>query len=59
MKDVVIDSYEVALEVLKQRKSSYVRALEEFGRQAGEIDPAEFNRRIVRPRECPHPGEEQ
>ncbi|MBV8140530.1 MAG: hypothetical protein JOZ60_00620, partial [Verrucomicrobia bacterium] len=42
MKDAVKDSYEVALEVLKQRQSFHVRALAEIDSWPGQIDPHEF-----------------
>jgi hypothetical protein len=58
MKDAVKDSYEGALEVLRQRKGFHRRALEEIESWPGEIDAHKFNDRVVHlPREL-HPGEE-
>jgi len=51
VKDAVKDSYEVALEVLKQRKSFHDRALEQLQSYAAMIDAPEFNDRINRPKE--------
>lgn len=59
MKDAVADSYEGALEVLKQRQSFHSRALEEIDVQSGEIDAQEFNDRIVRLRRASRSGEER
>ena len=47
MKEAVRDSYEVALEVLKQRKSFHSRALAEVDSLPGEIDAHEFNDQVV------------
>jgi hypothetical protein len=47
MKEAVKDSYEVALEVLKQRKSFHSRALAEVDSRPGEIDAHEFNDLVV------------
>jgi hypothetical protein len=58
MKDAVKDSYEVALEVLKQRKAFHSRALVEIDSRPGEIDAHEFNERVVHLRREYHPGEE-
>jgi hypothetical protein len=58
MKDAVKDSYEVALEVLKQRKSFHSRALAEIDSRPGEIDAHEFNERVVHLRREFRPGEE-
>jgi hypothetical protein len=58
MKDAVKDSYEVALEVLKQRKSFHSRALAEVDSRPGEIDALEFNERVVHLRTEFHAGEE-
>jgi hypothetical protein len=58
MKDAVKDSYEVALEVLKQRKSFHSRALAEIDSRPGEIDAHEFNERVVHLRREFLPGEE-
>ena len=46
-KEAVKDSYEVALEVLKQRKTFHSRALAEIDNQPGEIDAHEFNEQVV------------
>ena len=58
MKDAVKDSYEGALEVLKQRTSFHSRALAEIERQPGKIDAHEFNERVVHQRRELSPGEE-
>ncbi len=58
MKDAVKDSYEVALEVLKQRKSFHSRALSEIDSRPGEIDAHEFNERVVHLRREFEPSEE-
>jgi hypothetical protein len=58
MKDAVKDSYEVALEVLKQRKSFHSRALAEVESRSGEIDAHEFNDRVFQLRREFRPGEE-
>jgi hypothetical protein len=58
MKDAVKDSYEVALEVLKQRKSFHSRALAEIDSRPGEIDAHEFNERVVHLRTEFRPDEE-
>jgi len=58
MKDAVKDSYEVALEVLKQRKSFHSRALVEIDSRPAEIDAYEFNDRVVHLRREFRPGEE-
>jgi hypothetical protein len=50
MKDAVKDSYEVALEVLRQRANFHARALEESGNRAEQIDAGVFNERVVRGR---------
>jgi hypothetical protein len=47
MKEAVKDSYEVALEVLKQRQSFHSRALAEVDSRPGEIDADEFNDQVV------------
>ena len=54
----VTNSYECALEVLRQRKSFHNRALERSESPAGPRDAAMSNERIVRPREDPARGEE-
>jgi hypothetical protein len=59
MKDAVTDSYEGALEVLKQRKSFHSRALEEIDVRSGELDAQKFNERIVLLRRGSEAGEEQ
>jgi hypothetical protein len=48
MKDAVTDSYEDALEVLRQRKSFHSRALMELKIGEREIDAASFNEQIGR-----------
>ena len=58
MKDAVKDSYEVALEVLKQRKSFHSRALAEIDSRPGEIDAHEFNECVVHLRREFFPDEE-
>ena len=58
MKDAVKDSYEVALEVLKQRKSFHSRALAEIDSRPGEIDAHEFNECVVHLRREFLPDEE-
>jgi len=58
MKDAVKDSYEVALEVLKQRKSFHSRALAEIDSRPAEIDAYEFNDRVVHLRREFRQGEE-
>jgi hypothetical protein len=58
IKDAVKDSYEVALEVLKQRKGFHSRALAETESRPGEIDAREFNDRVVHLRRESRPGEE-
>jgi hypothetical protein len=58
MKDAVKDSYEVALEVLKQRKSFHSRALAEIDSRPGEINADEFNEQVVHLRREFHPGDE-
>jgi hypothetical protein len=58
MKDAVKDSYEVALEVLKQRKDFHSRALAEIDSGPGEIDAHEFNERVVYLRREIRSGEE-
>ena len=58
MKDAVKDSYEVALEVLKQRKSFHSRALAEIDSRPGEIDAHEFNDRVLHLGSEYRPGEE-
>jgi hypothetical protein len=57
-KDAVKDSYEVALEVLKQRKAFHGRALAEIESRPGEIDAHEFNDRVAHLRREFRPGEE-
>jgi hypothetical protein len=57
MKDAVTDSYEMALEVLKQRESFHTRALHEA--RAGRLDAAMFNERIVHSDDDLRPGEER
>ncbi|MBV8176252.1 MAG: hypothetical protein JO207_03670 [Verrucomicrobia bacterium] len=59
MKDAVTDSYEVALEVLKQRQNFHTRALHELEAHAGRLDAAEFNDRVVRSSENLRAGEER
>jgi hypothetical protein len=58
MKDAVKDSYEVALEVLKQRKDFHSRALAEIDSGPGEIDAHGFNERVVYLRREIRSGEE-
>jgi hypothetical protein len=58
MKDAVKDSYEVALEVLKQRKSFHSRALAEIDSRPGEIDALEFNDQVVHLRREFRPDDE-
>jgi hypothetical protein len=58
MKDAVKDSYEVALEVLKQRKSFHSRALAEIDSRPGQIDAQEFNEQVVHLGREFHPGDE-
>jgi hypothetical protein len=58
IKDAVKDSYEVALEVLKQRKGFHSRALAEIESRPGQIDAREFNDRVVHLRAESRPGEE-
>jgi hypothetical protein len=58
IKDAVKDSYEVALEVLKQRKAFHSRALAEIESRPGEIDAREFNDRVVHLRGESRPGQE-
>ena len=58
MKDAVKDSYEVALEVLKQRKDFHSRALAEIDTGPGEIDAHEFIERVVYLRREIRSGEE-
>ncbi len=58
MKDAVKDSYEVALEVLKQRKSFHIRALAEIDSRPGEIDADEFNEQVVHLRREFDPGDQ-
>ena len=65
MKEAVKDSYEVALEVLKQRKGFHSRALAEIESRPGEIDSRpgeidahEFNDQVVHLRREFHPGDE-
>jgi hypothetical protein len=48
MKDAVTDSYEGALEVLKQRKGFHSRALSEMKIGETEVDAASFNELIGR-----------
>jgi phage gp36-like protein len=50
MKDAVKDSYEVALEVLRQRGNFHAQALEESGNRAEQIDAEVFNDQVVRGR---------
>ena len=57
MKDAVTDSYEVALEVLRQRQNFHTRALNELEARAGRLDAAEFNDRMVRSTENLRVGE--
>ena len=59
MKDAVTDSYEMALEVLKQRQSFHTRALHELEGRSGRLDAAEFNERIVHSSDDPRPGEDR
>jgi hypothetical protein len=58
MKDAVKDSYEGALEVLRQRKAFHTRALTEIESRPGEIEAHEFNDRVVRLRTEFRSGEE-
>jgi hypothetical protein len=58
MKEAVKDSYEVALEVLKQRRGFHSRALAEVESQPGDIDAHEFNDRVVPLRRQFRPDEE-
>ena len=58
MKDAVKDSYEVALEVLKQRKSFHSRALAEIDSRPGQSDAHEFNEQVIHLRREFHPGDE-
>jgi hypothetical protein len=58
MKEAVKDSYEVALEVLKQRKSFHSRALAEIDSRPGEIDAHEFNDQVVHLRREFRPDDE-
>jgi hypothetical protein len=58
MKDAIKDSYEVALEVLKQRKSFHSRALAEIDSQPGEIDAHEFNEQVIHLQREFHRGDE-
>jgi hypothetical protein len=48
MRGAVKDSYEGALEMLKQRQSFHSRALEEIEGLSGGIDAHEFNDQIIR-----------
>jgi hypothetical protein len=48
MRGAVKDSYEGALEVLRQRAGFHVRAVEESQGWSGEVDPDAFNDRVVR-----------
>jgi hypothetical protein len=59
MKDAITDSYEGALEMLRQRKSFHNRALEQPESLAGALDAADFNERIARSRENLSAGEER
>jgi len=56
LKDAVKDSYEGALEVLRQRPSFHARALDESSNWIGEVDAEKFNDRVVHLRR--RPGEE-
>ena len=56
LKDAVKDSYEGALEVLRQRQSFHARALDESGNRIGEVDAEVFNDRVAHLRR--RPGEE-
>ena len=47
LKDAVKDSYEGALEVLRQRPSFHARAVEESGSRSEEVDADAFNDRVV------------
>jgi hypothetical protein len=47
LKGAVKDSYEGALEVLRQRPSFHARALEESGNRIEEVDAGEFNDHVV------------
>jgi len=58
MKDAVTDSYEGALEVLRQRKSFHSRALIELKIGEREIDAASFNEQIGRATGYLHDNEE-
>jgi hypothetical protein len=58
IKDAVKDSYEVALEVLKQRNSFHSRALAEIDSRPGEIHAHEFNEQVVHLRKEFRPGDE-
>jgi hypothetical protein len=57
-KDAVKDAYEVALEVLKQRKAFHSRALAEIDSRPGEIDAHEFNDQVVHLRREYRPDDE-
>jgi hypothetical protein len=58
IKEAVKDSYEVALEVLKQRKGFHSRALAEIDSRPGEIDAHEFNDQVVHLRRELRPDDE-
>ena len=58
MKDAVTDSYEGALEVLRQRKSFHSRALTELKIGRREIDAASFNDQFGRTAEYLQDAEE-
>jgi hypothetical protein len=57
-KEAVKDSYEAALEVLKQRRGFHSRALAEIDSRPGEIDADEFNDQVVHLRRNFHPDDE-
>jgi hypothetical protein len=48
MRGAVKDSYEGALEVLRQRAGFHARAVGESQTWSGEVDPEAFNDRVVR-----------
>jgi hypothetical protein len=58
LKGAVKDSYEGALEVLRQRPSFHARALEESSNRIGDVDAEVFNDRVVQLRRRPA-GESQ
>lgn len=53
LKDAVKDSYEGALEVLRQRPSFHARALDESSKRIEEVDAEEFNDSVVHLRQRP------